>query len=49
MEQKKLYITPDVEIMLLYTADVMKVSEPSDTPVPPGTSSSAPERRTEVF
>lgn len=54
MELKKIYITPEVEVMLMSTADVMRASEPSDTPVVPGVSgggsgSGAPAHRTPVF
>lgn len=49
MEQKKKYFTPEVDIMLLKTADVMKTSEPSDIPPAPGASSSAPAQRTPAF
>ena len=45
MEMKKIYITPEVEIMRMNTADVMKASSESDKPVVPG----APARRTDVF
>lgn len=45
MEQKLIYITPYVEVMHMKTADVMKTSQPSDTPIVPG----APARRTDVF
>ena len=46
MEMKKIYITPEVEIMRMNTADVMKASSESDKPVVPGP---APARRTDVF
>lgn len=49
MEKKKIYFTPEIDIMLLKTADMMKASEPSDIPLAPGASSSAPVHRTQVF
>ena len=44
-KEKMKYITPEVVAMQMNTADVMTVSQPSDTPTPPG----APARRTDVF
>jgi len=45
MDKKKIYITPEVEIMRMNTADVMKASPESDKPLVPG----AHARRTDVF
>lgn len=44
MEMKKIYIAPEMVVMLLDTEELMRASQPSDTPTPPG----APVRR-EVF
>ncbi len=44
MEMKKIYLTPEVVVMLLDTEELMRASQPSETPTPPG----APVRR-EVF
>jgi hypothetical protein len=44
MEMKKIYLTPEVVVMLLDTEELMHASQPSETPTPPG----APVRR-EVF
>lgn len=44
MEMKKIYLTPEVAVMLLDTEELMRASQPSETPTPPG----APVRR-EVF
>lgn len=44
MEMKKIYIAPEMVVMLLDTEELMRASQPSETPTPPG----APVRR-EVF
>jgi hypothetical protein len=44
MEMKKIYLTPEVVVMLLDTEELMRASQPSETPTPPG----APFRR-DVF
>lgn len=43
--KKKHYIFPVVSINYLDTAQLMKASQPSEEPTPPG----APARRTKVF
>lgn len=45
MEMKKIYIAPEMVVMLLDTEELMRASQPSETPTPPG----APARRTDVF
>ena len=45
MEMKKMYFTPEMAVMLLDTEELMRASQPSDTPTSPG----APARRTDVF
>lgn len=45
MGTKKQYFIPEIEVMLMNTAYVMKTSEDSDDPTPPG----APERREPAF
>lgn len=45
MEQIKKYFTPWVDVMFVSTADIMKASDPSDTPTTPG----APERQQKAF
>lgn len=48
MEQKKKYFTPWLEVMFVSTADIMKASDPSDTPKTPG-DLGAPERQPKAF